>query len=299
MILQARRNLRGLSCVDIVGVSETRMSARHIFLALAASVCLWAQDPAPAPPPNPPAPAVAGDTAGQTPTLKRRDSTPPPGIYRVEPGTRILLNMINSVSTKSTAVGDHIYLETAFPVLAQGKIVVPQGSWVSGTVTEVKRPGHVKGRGELMVRFDSLTLPNGVTRDFRAGLASIDSRTDQKLDEQQKIQNTGDKAGDVRTVADTTLGGGGIGTAIGAASGNLARGAAIGLGAGAAAGLIGVLMTRGPDATLDRGTNVEMVLDRTIEYQESELDFRNAPPRAALAEGQVVQQNTKKSKLPY
>jgi hypothetical protein len=211
-----------------------------------------------------------------------------------------LLNMINSVSTKSTAVGDHIYLETAFPVLAKGKIVVPQGSWVSGTVTEVKRPGHVKGRGELMVRFDSLTLPNGVTRDFRAGLASVDSRTDQKLDEQQRVKSPGDKADDVRTVADTTVAGGGIGAGIGAAAHDVGKGAGIGLAAGAAAGLIGVLMTRGPDATLDRGTNVEMVLDRTIEYQASELDFSNAPPRAALAEGQVIQQNsTRKSKLPY
>jgi hypothetical protein len=42
-----------------------------------------------------------------------------------------------------------------------------------------------------------------------------------------------------------------------------------------------------------------MVLDRTIEYKASELDFSGAPPRAALAEGQVIQQNTKKNKLPY
>ncbi len=278
------------------------MSGRHILLVLAGSAALWAQDPAPAPPigtGTSDAPAPSDATDKPSPTLKRREPAPP-GVYRVEPGTRILLNMINSVSTKSTAVGDHIYLETAFPVLSNGKIVVPQGSWVSGTVTSVKRPGHVKGRGELMVRFDSLTLPNGVTRDFRAGLASVDSRTDQKLDEKQKIQGASDKADEVRTVAETTVAGGGIGTAIGAASGNLAKGAGIGLGVGAAAGLIGVLMTRGPDATLDRGTNVEMVLDRTIEYQASELDFSNAPPRAALAEGQVVQpQNARKSRLPY
>jgi len=34
------------------------------------------------------------------------------------------------------------------------------------TVTQVKKPGRVKGRGELYVRFDTLTLPNGVCRDF-------------------------------------------------------------------------------------------------------------------------------------
>ena len=44
--------------------------------------------------------------------------------------------------------------------------MIQPGSYVPGSVTQVKRPGRVKGRGELYVHFDSLTLPNGVTRDF-------------------------------------------------------------------------------------------------------------------------------------
>src|SRR2546429_6036095 len=93
----------------------------------------------------------AGDAAG--------------GEYIIEPGTRIPLSLINSVSTKHSAEGDRIYLETVYPILAGGRIVIPPGSFVNGTVTQVKRPGRVKGRGELFVRFDSLTLPNGVTLD--------------------------------------------------------------------------------------------------------------------------------------
>src|SRR5947209_20258690 len=80
--------------------------------------------------------------------LKPRDVAPAAqGTYRVDAGTHILLNMINSVSTKQAQPGDRIYLETAFPIVSGGRIVIPQGSWVTGTVTEVKRPGHVKGRG--------------------------------------------------------------------------------------------------------------------------------------------------------
>ena len=90
------------------------------------------------------------------------------------PGTRIPLNLINSVSTKHSAEGDRIYLETAFPIIADGRIVIPPGSYVAGTITQVKRPGRVKGRGELYLRFDSLTLPNGVTRDFRARVGNLD-----------------------------------------------------------------------------------------------------------------------------
>src|SRR4051794_23381979 len=84
--------------------------------------------------------------------------------FVVDPGTRIPLSLINSITTKTAAEGDHIYLETVFPILVNGKIVIPPGSYVAGTVTQVKRPGRMKGRGEIYLRFDTLTLPNGTTR---------------------------------------------------------------------------------------------------------------------------------------
>jgi len=76
-----------------------------------------------------------------------------------------------------------------------------------------------------------------------------------------------------------------IGSGVGAAAGSVARGAGIGAGAGAAAGLLGVLLTRGPDAMLAKGSTVEMVLDRPLSFNTSDLDFSHAPPRAALSEG--------------
>src|SRR5579862_1569376 len=85
--------------------------------------------------------------------------------FNVETGTHIPLSLINSVSTKNSAPGDRVYLETVFPILVGGRIVIPPGSYVEGTITEVQRPGKVKGRGEFHLRFDSLTLPNGTTRD--------------------------------------------------------------------------------------------------------------------------------------
>jgi hypothetical protein len=219
--------------------------------------------------------------------LKQRDEAPAaPGALTVAPGTHILLNMINSVSTKQAQVGDRIYLETAFPVLSGSKIVIPQGSWVIGTVTDVKRPGRMMGRGQLQVRFDSLTLPNGVTRNFRSDLGSVDGRSDQDFNrEKGKIGGPGDKKGDVGTVIGTTIAGTAVGTGIGAAAGGAAKGAGIGAGAGAAAGLLAVMLTRGPDATLTKGSTVEMVLDRPVAFQDTDLDFSKAPPRATLSEG--------------
>jgi len=101
-----------------------------------------------------------------------------PKNYRIETGTHIPLSLINSVSTKNAIPGDRVYLETVFPILADGRIVIPPGSYVAGTITEIKRPGRVKGRGEFHLRFDSLTLPNGATRDFRAHVTGLDGLFD-------------------------------------------------------------------------------------------------------------------------
>jgi type IV secretion system protein VirB10 len=242
------------------------------------------------------------DTVNQSNGLKQRGDAPPgPGQYQIAPGTHVLLNMINSVSTRQAYVGQRIYLETAFPVMVQGRIVVPQGSWVTGTVTHVKKPGRVKGHGELQVRFDSLTLPNGVTRNFNSDLGSMDPRENETMkNEGGKITGPGDKKSDVGTVVGATTAGTVIGSGVGAAAGNVARGAGVGAGAGAAAGLLGVLLTRGPDATLSKGSTVEMVLDRPIAFHDSDLDFGNAPPRAAAVDnGNPPAQQQKKSNWPF
>lgn len=228
-------------------------------------------------------PEPAPPQAAQPHGFKLREETQPAGAYQVPPGTHILLAMINSVSTKQAAVGDRIYLETAFPIMANNRIVIPQGSWVTGTVTEVKRPGRVKGRGELQVRFDSLTLPNGVTRNFNADLGAMDPREGETFGhENGQITGQGNKKGDVQTVVGSTVAGTVIGSGIGAAAKSAGKGAGIGTAAGGAAGLIGVLLTRGPDATLSKGSTVEMVLDRPISFNESDLNFVSVPPRAGM-----------------
>src|SRR5439155_12002533 len=107
--------------------------------------------------------------------------------YTVQPGTRIALALVSSVSSKNSSAGDRIYLETAFPIVSGNHIVIPTGSYVTGTVTQVKRPGRIKGRGELYVGFDSITLPNGITREFRSRLGSVDARSNEKLDQKEGV----------------------------------------------------------------------------------------------------------------
>ncbi|MFN7995211.1 MAG: hypothetical protein U0Q18_16500 [Bryobacteraceae bacterium] len=205
-------------------------------------------------------PAVPATTAAASPTVI------------VKAGTKIPLALINSLSTKHTSEGDRVYLETVFPITQDGRIVIPKGSFVAGTVTEVKRAGRVKGKAELFLRFDSLTLPNGVTRDFRSRLGGSDTGD---VDRQEgKIRGESNKGGDAKTVGEGTAVGASVGTIAGSVAGHPGMGAGIGAATGAAAGLAGVLLSRGPDLILPKGTTVEMVLDRAIRFEPRELGMR-------------------------
>ncbi|MEQ1886048.1 MAG: hypothetical protein ABL967_13370 [Bryobacteraceae bacterium] len=197
--------------------------------------------------------------------------------YLVDVGTRIPLALINSVSTRSAVPGDRVYLESVFPILIDNRIVIPPGSYVMGTITEIRRPGRLKGRGEFHLRFDSLTLPSGATRDFRAHVTGLDGRANEELDHKEgTIRSEGNKAGDIRAAGEAAAAGASIGALAGSVNGAAGLGAAIGAGAGAAVALVGVMFTRGPDAVLAKGTTIEMVLDRQVRFDETELDFTSA-----------------------
>ncbi len=222
-----------------------------------------------------------------------------PGDFVIATGTRIPLSLINSVSTKGSAEGDRVYLETVFPILTNGRIVIPPGSYVAGTITEVKRPGRVKGRGEMYLRFDSLTLPNGVTRDFRARVGSLDGQAGDELDRREgKIKSEGNKGGDARNIGEATAAGTSVGVIAGSAAGRPGMGAGLGAAAGATAGLLGVLLTRGPDVVLTRGTTLEMVLDRPLSFDASEIDFTGSPAHRPQVEPGGAQPSRKDGSVP-
>jgi hypothetical protein len=254
------------------------MYLRATLIVFATCLMMGAQEPNSA---NPP-----GGENQSSKQMAAKPANPPADQFLIPPGTKVPLSMINSVSTKTATEGERIYLETVFPILANGHIVIPPGSYVAGTVTDVKRPGRVKGRGELYIRFDSLTLPNGVTRDFRARIGSLDGRAAESLDrEEGKITSEGNKSGDAKVIGEAAGAGATAGGLAGAAAGHAGLGAGIGAAAGAAAGLVGVLVSRGPEAILAKGTTMEMVLDRPLQFTASEIDFSNSMSRPHASDG--------------
>ena len=219
--------------------------------------------------------SVAPDSADGRPS-----DEPASAEIAVPAGTRVPLVMINSVSSKHSRAGDPVYLESVYPVVADGRILIPSGTQVSGTVTYAKRPGRIKGRGRLLVRLEQMILPNGVIRDLTGRPGMLDGRSPEKLDrETGEVRSEGAKGEDAEDIARTTATGASIGTLVGAVGGRPGKGLGVGTLAGAAAGTARVLLTRGPDAILDRGTHIEMLLERELRFTEDELHFDNGVGR--------------------
>ena len=190
----------------------------------------------------------------------------------VPAGTRVPLVMINSISSKHSEPGDPVYLESVYPVVVGGRVMIPAGTNVSGTVMHSKRPGRVKGRGQLGIRLDQMILPNGVIRDLSGRPGALDGRSPDNFDrETGTVKSAGTKGEDARDVASATATGASIGTIAGAIGGRTGTGLGVGSAAGAAAGLASVLLTRGPDAMLDRGTHIEMLLEQDLHFSEDEM----------------------------
>jgi len=140
-------------------------------------------------------------------------------------------------------------------------------------------------------------LPNGVTRDFRARMSAMDGRASEEFDKTDgKVKSEGNKAGDARSVGEAAAVGASVGVIAGGASGHYGMGAGIGAAAGAAAGLVGVLVSRGPDAILAKGSTLEMVLDRPIQFAESELASGLIQP--VHVDGGGPQPNPKTGNIP-
>jgi hypothetical protein len=274
---------------------ELRAALALLVLGLAAPV--WSQEggaipaaqgsPAPAQAvPSAPVPAVAPATA------RTASVTTKPAMVEVPGGTHIPLVLHNAISTRSARSGDPVYFETLFPVMIDGHVVIPAGSYMSGEVTEAKRAGRVKGRAELGIKLTTIILPNSYMVDLNAVPSNAGSGGSETVNNEGKVVGDTDKASDAGTVIKSTAAGAGIGAIAGSA-----RGAGIGAGIGAAAGLGAVLLSRGPDAELPRGSTIEVVIDRSIFLEADKVQF-TSPGEASTLPGPPNREPTR-AKIPF
>jgi hypothetical protein len=250
------------------------MNVRLSFLVLAifvlSSAAAAQSKPQPKLQPRPvPAPSTAASGASTAAHAAK------PAMIAVPAGTRIPLVLENAISTRSAHVGDPVYFETLYPIIVAGRIVIPAGSYMSGDLLSVKRPGRIKGRGELSLKLTQLILPNGYTASLAGTPSDAGTGGGEQMGKEGQVKGPTSRAADAGTIIRSTV----YGAAIGAAASGNVTGARTGLGLGAAAGLLGVLLTRGPDAVMPRGTTMDVVLDHPLPLLASRINFKT-PGRA-------------------
>jgi hypothetical protein len=221
---------------------------------------------------------LAGITIAQAQTATTSPAAPQPAAaatpqtFTVPAGTKVLLSLKSAINTKTAQQGDGVYLVSSFPVVGNARIMIPVGVYVQGVVDRVVRPGRVKGRAQLDLHFTTMIFPNGQVVDVPGVLDSLPGSDGPKVKGNEgTVEQAGNKGRDVGNVLKGAAIGAEGGVIGGAATGNVAKGVGYGSLAGAAAGTIYTLFTRGNDIVISTGTSVEMVLQRPLVLQESQL----------------------------
>ena len=161
-------------------------------------------------------------------------------------GTEVSVRLEQPLSSRVARVEDRFEATVARPVYVDGRIVIPDGSRVQGTVTEVQRAQRPARGGRLNLSFDRLLLDDGSTVDLTARLVQV-----------KEDIGSGD-----------TVKQGAIGAAIGGILGKVlggTKGAIVGVLLGGAGGAIS---SSGDDVELPEGTVFTLLLERPTAVPE-------------------------------
>jgi hypothetical protein len=158
----------------------------------------------------------------------------------VVPSESVLgLQLESSLNTENAQVEDRVDARVTRDVRVNGRVAIPSGSHVVGSVVLVERGGRVKDRARIGIRFNSLTLADG-TR--------LQIVTDTLFRESESPANK----------ASAKIGGAAIGGAIIGAIVGGGKGAAIGSGIGAAGGTAAAMSSDRMRVVVPAGTTVSV-----------------------------------------
>jgi len=182
-------------------------------------------------------------------------------------GTKVPVALKHAISTHATREGDAVYAETTFPVVGNGRVLIPSGTYVQGRISHIKQAGRIKGRAEVLIHFTTLIYPSGYTVMLPGAVENAPGVDKTKVkDNEGTIRADSQKGEKIATVASTAA----TGTIIGAAADG-GKGALIGAGLGGAVGTAIGMLSRGNDVKLDAGTTLEMVIQRDVPVDASRV----------------------------
>lgn len=172
-------------------------------------------------------------------------------------GKRFIIKLKDTLDTKNLEQGKHFKAELREDLVTPGGLIVPKGRTVKGHVATFEH-GYTGAR--MMLAMDELETRKGWV-PLVATVVGVPGDPSFK-----STGNEGEltrKGPDKKRVIENAAIGAGVGAAAGAAAGG-SKGAAIGAVAGAGLGTGSSFIFKGTDLKLDKGTQLEIRLDRDL-----------------------------------
>jgi hypothetical protein len=161
-------------------------------------------------------------------------------------GTILTVRLGEALGSKISHNGQSFQASIAQPIESDGKVVIPEGSPVTGHVMDAVPEGRFKGAGRLRVVLDTVTI-NGTEYDLQTGSVT------------RSVQGKG------KRTAAMIGGGAGAGALIGGLAGG-GKGALIGAALGAGAGTAGAAYTGNKEIVLpaESALSFKLVQDLSV-----------------------------------
>ncbi len=221
---------------------RSRITVALLLLVLFLAAC---SRPSPTPTDNSAAPA---GTPGAGPAAGMGEKQAGLSTVTLPAGTVLTVRLSQALGSKISQSGQSFSGALAQPIEMDGKVVVPAGSEVTGTVAEAVPQGRFKGGAVLRLTLDSLNIKG---TQHRIQTAAVSRATT------GKGKRTGIMIG----------GGAGLGALIGGLAGG-GKGAAIGALAGGGAGTAGTAFTGKKDVALPAESILSFKLTAPLEIKE-------------------------------
>jgi len=187
--------------------------------------------------------SMAGTAAAVTPAASGAEAASPATREVMLPaGTSLPIVLDTAIGSDISQVEQPVAAHLSRAVVVRGQTVLPQGSRVTGVVTDATRSGKVKGRAHVAVRFDTV-VPRGEDVRYHIQTGPIGRMA------------PATKKKDALEIGAPAAGGAIIGALVGGKKGALIGGAA-----GGGAGTAVVLSTRGKEVRLGRGAAMTLRL---------------------------------------
>lgn len=232
-------------------------AARNLTLAPTDSTAALHDVPAPAAQPTPtPPPSRPAAPKPKAPATRPTPATPAPAATRTAAaGSFLDLAVSDSLSSRTTKVGDAFSASVVSDVKdANGRVVIPAGSTVHGSVSAVKPAPNPSTPGTLQLSLTSVTV------------GGTDYPIDAKIDSLETVRaGRGVTGGDVAKVG----AGAAAGAILGRVLGKNAKGAIIGGVVGGAVGAGVATQTKDADIVLPKGAHINASLVSAVTVRVS------------------------------